>query len=346
MNKQLDIQSAKNESSLTTSKANKLYEMIRDRSETIAKILPDTNDSSSFVQACMSAIMSNPKLQACQPMSIMKSVMESARYGLEPNSPLSHAALIPFGDKVQFIIEYRGLLKLAWNSGIIKSIDYDKICKNDSYIYTKGYDPTFQHVPQIDGERGDVIAYYAVAETLEGGKALVVMKVQEIVEHGKRFSRSFSHKDSPWVTDFDAMAFKTVIRQLLDKKLPKSATPAGRLMQEAAHIEDLEKEKMEVFQREVEMEIVRPHDEVEHEVVGKELRPGVSSDDFDEIQSFLDSIKKMGGDLGEKIYPLIGTKTLTPEIWSRLEEDTKQNIYETAVTYDALLGAGEEDYKR
>jgi|TARA_R100000750_G_C2346535_1_gene96626 recombination protein RecT len=336
MNKQLDIQSAKNESSLTTSKTNKLYEMIRDRSETIAKILPDTNDSSSFVQACMSAIMSNPKLQACQPMSIMKSVMESARYGLEPNSPLSHAALIPYGDKVQFIIEYRGLLKLAWNSGIIKSIDYDKICKNDSYIYTKGYDPTFQHVPQIDGERGDVIAYYAVAETLEGGKALVVMKVQEIVEHGKRFSRSFTHKDSPWVTDFDAMAFKTVIRQLLDKKLPKSATPAGRLMQEAAHIEDLGKEK-------VEMEIVRPHDEVEHEVVGKELRPGVSSDDFDEIQSFLDDITKMGGDFGEKLYPLIGTKTLTPEIWSRLEDDTKQNIYETVVSYAASL---EEDYKR
>jgi len=237
------IESKRQSRGLPTRKAKDIFQMIKDRSDTIARILPDSNDSSSFVQACLSAIMDNPKLQACSQSSIMKAIMESARYGLEPNSPLSHAALIPFGGKVQFLIEYRGLLKLAWNSGIVQSIDYDKICANDIYTYTKGFDAKFQHTPNLDSDRGDAIAYYAMALTVGGGKALVVMTKKEIAEHGRRFSRSFSSPESPWMTDFDAMAFKTVIRQLLDKKLPKSATPAGRLLQEAAHRDDIPEEK-------------------------------------------------------------------------------------------------------
>jgi len=337
MSEQLDIQSAKKDSKgLTTNKAVSIYQMIRDRSETIAKILPDTNDSSAFVQACMSAIMSNTRLQACQPMSIMKAIMESARYGLEPNSPLSHAALIPFGDKVQFIIEYRGLLKLAWNSGIVKSIDYDKICANDNYTYTKGYDPMFQHTPSLTDDRGETIAYYAIAETFDGGKALMVMTKHEIVEHGKRFSRSFTHKDSPWVTDFDAMAHKTVIRQLLDKKLPKSATPAGRLMQEAAHVDDFPDNKEETHHMDESLEI-KAEEAKEASESRQELRTGVSIDDYKEILSTCEAIKRLEGDPGEKLYPIISRKTLTKDIWLQLSADTRILIYEKLVDYALAL---------
>ena len=64
------------------------------------------------------------------------------------------------------------------------------------------------------------------------------MSKEDITKHARQFSKGFSHKSSPWQTDFDAMAYKTVIRQLCDKKLPKSTTEQSVLMREAAHIDD------------------------------------------------------------------------------------------------------------
>ena len=92
-----------------------------------------------------------------------------------------------------------------------------------------------------------VYAYYAYAEMKNGGKALTVMTKIEIVKHMKHYSRAYKSKDSPWVTDFDAMAIKTVIRQLVDKKLPKATTSEALLMQQAAHIDDIPHEERDEY---------------------------------------------------------------------------------------------------
>jgi recombination protein RecT len=224
----------------------------------IANALPQGNLSAKrYISACLTALAVQPKLMQCKPSSVLKSMMESARYGLEPNSPLSEAALIPYGQECTFLIEYRGMMKLAWNTGLIKSLDYDKVCEGDEFDYSKGSNGlSFHHRPSLSASRGEGSIYYAYAELKHGGTAFQVMTRDDIVAHAKHFSRGYSSKSSPWQTDFDAMAYKTVIRQLCDKKLPKSTTENGILMNEAAHIDDFVEEPRHTVMQEKELEVV------------------------------------------------------------------------------------------
>ena len=82
---------------------------------------------------------------------------------------------------------------------------------------------------------------------VNGGRALNVMTKSDIIKHMKQYSQASRSKSSPWVTDFDAMAIKTVIRQLVDKKLPKSTTQESLLLQQAAHIDDIPHEEREEY---------------------------------------------------------------------------------------------------
>lgn len=194
--------------------------------------LPKNYDASRFTRIVMTAVRQNPKLQQCSKESLLASMMLSAQLGLEPNSPLQESYVIPYGDKAEFQVGYRGLLKLAWNSGLITLIDYDKICENDKYEYSKGFDAKFKHQPAF-GDRGKAIAYYAYAEIKGGGKALHLMSTEEIEAHAKRFSKAYKSSSSPWKSDFDAMAIKTVIIQLADKKLPKATTNEAIMFHQA-----------------------------------------------------------------------------------------------------------------
>ena len=91
-----------------------IFRLVESRRDKYAMVLPDPNQADRFVSACLIAISMDVKLQQANKDSLMKAIMESARYGLEPNSPLGEAALVCYGSKVEFLIEYRGMLKLAW----------------------------------------------------------------------------------------------------------------------------------------------------------------------------------------------------------------------------------------
>ena len=198
--------------------------------------LPKNYDASRFTRIVMTAVRQNPKLQQCSKESLLASMMLSAQLGLEPNSPLQESYVIPYGTKAEFQVGYRGLLKLAWNSGLITLIDYDKICENDKYEYSKGFDSKFNHEPVL-GDRGKAIAYYAYAEIKGGGKALHLMSKEEVEAHAKRFSKAYNSSSSPWKSDFDAMAIKTVIIQLADKKLPKATTNEALMFHSAVSMD-------------------------------------------------------------------------------------------------------------
>jgi len=243
-----NIKNAKNKSKAITTKQESVYEMIESRKATFQKLLPQNSNAEKFVSACLIAVKQDPKLQQCNVGSLIKAMMESARFGLEPNSPLSEAALVPYGDKVNFLVQYRGLLKLAWNSGLVKSIEYDKVCENDVFEYSKGFNATFRHVPSISGDRGEILAYYAFAELTDGGQVVTVMTKKEIEMHMKRYSKGYTAKNSPWATDFDAMAIKTVLRQLVDKKIPKSTEIQSRsLLFQASDIDDIPQDKRDKY---------------------------------------------------------------------------------------------------
>ena len=205
-----------------------VFAMIKSQAPGFKAALPENWDADRFTRIAITAIKGNTDLQRCDPYSVIGSLMLSAQLGLEPNSPLHEASLIPYKGKAQFQIEYRGLLKLVWNSGLITFIDFDKICENDEYEYEKGFEPKFIHRPKFAGKRGEAIAYYAYAELKGGGKVLHIMSKEEVLEHAKKFSKTYNEKNDsfsgPWYTDFDSMAIKTVLKILSDKKLPKKTT--------------------------------------------------------------------------------------------------------------------------
>lgn len=225
-------------------KTKTVFELIQSMEDQFKKALPDHVGVERFVRIAITVIRTNPNLMKCEGMSIVAALMQSAQLGLEPNTPLKEAHLIPrsnkrvvngvekWVDEAQFQMGYRGIIKLVWQSGLVSEIDCDVICKNDTIIYEKGKEGTFKHIPNLKEDRGEPYAYYAYATTKDGGFVCTVMSKSEINKHAIKFSKSQA-KDKvtkqytgefygPWKDDFDSMALKTVLIALCDKKLPKS----------------------------------------------------------------------------------------------------------------------------
>ena len=166
----------------------------------IAAALPSITNSERFQRVALT-------------VSFLAAMMESAQLGLEPNTPIGQAYLIPYGKKVQFQIGYKGLLELAQRSGKIKTLYAHEVRANDRFEVKYGLNQDLIHEPLLKGDRGDVIAYYAVYHLDTGGYSFVFMTKDEVLDHAKKFSKTFYN--GPWQSDFDAMAKKTVIKQLL-----------------------------------------------------------------------------------------------------------------------------------
>lgn len=183
----------------------------------IQKALPSVITPERFTRIVLSALSSTPELNNCSRESFLGAMMTAAQLGLEPNTPLGQAYLIPFrnGRKgtvdCSFQIGYKGLIDLAYRSGV-KSIQVHEVFENDTFEYEYGLDPKLVHKPALT-DRGSVVAYYAIFETAEGGTGFEIMSREDILKHAKAYSKSFG--SGPWQTDFDAMAKKTVLKRVL-----------------------------------------------------------------------------------------------------------------------------------
>lgn len=179
----------------------------------IKMALPENIKSERFQRVALTAFSGNAKLQKADPVSFIAAMMQSAQLGLEPNTPLGQAYLIPYGNQIQFQIGYKGLIDLAMRSGQYKSIYAHEVREKDEFSIAYGLDETIKHIPYLDGDRGKVTGYYAVYKLTNGGCGFFYMTRAEVDAHGRKFSKTFNN--GPWKTDFDAMAKKTVLKQVL-----------------------------------------------------------------------------------------------------------------------------------
>ena len=183
----------------------------------LAKALPSVITPERFTRIVLSALSSTPELNNCSRESFLGAMMTSAQLGLEPNTPMGQAYLIPYRNnrkgvtECQFQLGYKGLIDLAYRSGV-KSIQVHEVYENDVFDFEYGLQPELKHKPALT-DRGNVIAYYAVFETAEGGAGFEIMSREDILKHAKQYSKSFG--SGPWKTDFDAMAKKTVLKRVL-----------------------------------------------------------------------------------------------------------------------------------
>lgn len=190
----------------------------------MTQVLPQHMDAERMQRIALNVIRTNPKLMECNLPSLMGGVMEAAKLGLEPGL-MGQCYLIPFNNRkagtteAQFIIGYRGLIDLVRRSGQVSTITAREVHENDEFDIEYGIEENIKHKPVITGERGAVVGYYAVAKMKDGGYNFHFMTTNEVEKHRDKHAKSKNY--GPWKDEFDAMAKKTVLRQLI-KYLPIS----------------------------------------------------------------------------------------------------------------------------
>lgn len=201
---------------------------------TLAQIkaaLPRHMTADRMARVALTEMRKTPKLGKCDPRTFIGAVIQLSQLGLEPGGALGHAYLIPFENKregtvdVQIIIGYRGMIDLARRSGQIASLQAVVARENDEFSVSLGLNPTLHHVPSFDSDR-PMQYVYAVAVFKDGARQFEVMsraEVEKVRDGSQGYKRALQYdkKDNPWITHFDEMAKKTVIRRLF-KYLPVS----------------------------------------------------------------------------------------------------------------------------
>lgn len=183
----------------------------------IARALPKHLTPERMTRIALTELRKVPKLLQCNPESFCGAIMACSQLGLEPGNSLGQIYLIPYGKEVQVILGYKGMIELARRSGQIVSLSAHEVHENDTFEFEYGLEEKLRHVPCLKG-RGDLIAVYAVAHFVGGGHQIEVMSKEDV---DKIRGRSKAGNSGPWVSDYNEMAKKTVLRKLF-KYLPIS----------------------------------------------------------------------------------------------------------------------------
>lgn len=206
----------------------------------IKKALPSVLTPERFTRIVLSALSTNPKLQETTPESFLGAMMTAAQLGMEPNTPLGQAYLLPYYNskkrclECQFQLGYKGLIDLAYRSGEVSTIQAHVVYEHDKFSYAYGLEPQLEHVPAM-GDRGSPTHVYAVFRTKDGGYSFGVMSIDDVRRHAQRYSKSF--ENGPWQTNFEEMAKKTVLKRVLKYAPLKSDFVRGVSQDGAIHTE-------------------------------------------------------------------------------------------------------------
>lgn len=199
-------------------KSMSIADLIKAMEPEIKKALPDIITPERFTRMALSALNTTPKLQECTQMSFLAALMNAAQLGLEPNTPLGQAYLIPFNNRgtmeCQFQIGYKGLIDLSYRNPQMQIISAQAVYENDKFEYELGLNPTLLHRPVLK-DRGDVKLFYGFFKLVNGGFGFEVMSKEDMDTYAKEYSKSFDASFSPWQSNYIGMAKKTVIKQAL-----------------------------------------------------------------------------------------------------------------------------------
>lgn len=218
-------------------KADNLASILDSMLPQIKRALPKHVDPDRMLRIAVTALRQNPDLGLCTPASFIGCVMQTAQLGLEPNTPLGLSYLIPRKNKrleagqreCTLIIGYQGQMDLSRRGGVPVIYSY-VVREGDSFRCTLGTDAKIEHEPSDAADREDKPITHAYAVAKVAGEPVFVVLSKAQIE--KRRARSAAAEDGPWITDYEAMCQKTVLRALW-KFLPKSAE-----MQRAEAVED------------------------------------------------------------------------------------------------------------
>lgn len=191
----------------------------------INNTLGDPKRSAKFIAAISSAVATNSSLQQCDAGSILSGALLGEALNLSPSPQLGQYYLVPFKDKAQFQLGYKGYIQLAIRSGQYKDIDVIEV-REGEYL---GRDKTtgkhqFEFIEdEVERENKPIIGYMAYFEYLNGFYKNLYWSKEKMQKHALEYSQAYASdikkgtNYSFWSKDFDGMAFKTMLRQLISK---------------------------------------------------------------------------------------------------------------------------------
>jgi recombination protein RecT len=192
--------------------------------EQIQLALPKHMDPDRLLRIATTSILKNSRLMECSSTSLLAALIQAAQLGLEPDDILGYAYLVPYKNECQLQPGYKGLMKLARNSGEIVKIWARIVYEKDKFDYQDGTDEYLLHKRSDAPNPGKATHAYAIAKYKNGDCQFEVMSVAQIELHRQR---SKAKDSGPWVTDLEAMQLKTVARKLC-KWLPTANEPLAR----------------------------------------------------------------------------------------------------------------------
>ena len=199
-----------------------------------------------FVASLLSIVTNNNLLAKATNESIMTAAMKAATLKLPIEPSLGMAYIVPYNrnekqgntwvkiNEAQFQMGYKGFIQLAQRSGQIRNINCDIVYKEEFLRYDKVYGTLHLKEEQVDS--GEVEGYFASLELINGFRKMIFWKKEKVIAHAQKYSKTYDKQigdfksGTPWKTEFDAMAQKTLIKELLSKYAPLSTELQGAII--------------------------------------------------------------------------------------------------------------------
>lgn len=199
-------------------------------------------NAGAFMASILELYQSDTALQECDPNKIILEALKAATLKLPINKQLGFAYIIPYKGVPQFQLGYKGYIQLAQRSGQYRYINADVVYEGEQVTYDR-----ITGMLMITGEATSdtPIGYFAYFQLLNGFEKCVYWTREKVEAHAKRYSKAWNRQNSPWHTNFDAMALKTVIRNIISKYGVMSVEFANAVAEDTSVEERIEGEIVE-----------------------------------------------------------------------------------------------------
>lgn len=241
----------------------------------INNTLGDKEIARQFIADISTVVSNNPTLSNCQPASILSAGLMAQSLKLSLTGSLGFAYIVPYGDKAQFQIGWKGLVQLAQRSGQFKRLGVREVHEGE-YIGQDNFgDDLFKFDHKFDANA--VVGYFAYFELLNGFQKTMYWTKEQCEAHAKKYSRSYGSGKSTdlWKNSFDQMACKTVLKLLLNRYAPLSVDLQRAVLADQAIINNdgkYEYVDAELETNDVVDTAVKEKEEVKEEKVTKKTR--------------------------------------------------------------------------
>ncbi len=208
--------------------------------EQFRTVLKDNTEA--FVAGIIDLYNTDDKLQECNPKEVVMEALKGAVLKLPINKGLGFAYIVPYKGRPQFQVGYKGYVQLAMRTGQYRILNTDEVYEGELKSINK-----LTGEISFEGEKKSdtVVGYFAHMELINGFSKTLFMTKENVQKHTKKYSKSYSYANSPWQTEFDAMAKKTVLRNLLSHYGYLSVEMIGAIDKDSDEVREQRDEMLE-----------------------------------------------------------------------------------------------------